>query len=176
MLKAVAVALREFSNFNATLDVSTGEIILKKYYHIGVAVQSDDGLIVPVVRDVDRKSIMELAVELVDLVERTRSRKITIDEMRGGSFTITNIGAMGGGHFNPIINYPEVAILGTGKARWQPVVQFDGNGKPDVIPRFIMPVSLTIDHRVLDGANAIEFITVLKSVLEDPDELLMLMV
>ena len=175
-LKAAATALRSFPKFNSTLDTVSGEIVVKKYYHIGVAVQADEGLIVPVMRDVDRKSITELAIELTDLVERTRTRKVTAEEMKGGTFTITNVGVLGGGHFSPIINYPEVAILGMGQAKLQPVVLEKEGGGYDITPRLMLPISLTIDHRVLDGADAIRFIDVIKEVLEDPDELLMMMV
>ena len=176
ILKAVATALKTHPNFNATLDADNSEIIIKHYYNIGVAVNTESGLIVPVVRDVDRKSIKELAVELTDLVQRTRARKTTVEEMQGGTFTITNAGAMGGGFFAPIINYPEVAILGLGQARMQPVVREKDKGNFVVVPRLMMPAVLCIDHRVLDGADAIKFLKVLIETLEDPDELLMSMV
>ena len=176
ILKAVATALKSYPNFNATLDAANSEIIIKRYYNIGVAVNTESGLIVPVVRDVDRKSIKELAVELTDLVQRTRARKTTVEEMQGGTFTITNAGAMGGGFFAPIINYPEVAILGAGQARMQPVVREKERGDFVVVPRLMMPVVLCIDHRVLDGADAIRFLKVLVETLEDPDELLMSMI
>jgi len=175
-LKAIATALKTYPNFNATLDMANLEIIIKQYYNIGVAVNTDRGLIVPVVRDVDRKSIRELSVELNDLVQRTRSRKATLEEMQGGTFTITNAGAMGGGFFAPIINYPEVAILGLGQARMQPVVRDQGKGDFQIVPRLMMPVVLCIDHRVLDGADAIKFLRVLADTLEDPDELFLSMV
>jgi pyruvate dehydrogenase E2 component (dihydrolipoamide acetyltransferase) len=175
-LKAVATALKAYPNFNAALDVQNSEIIIKNYYNVGVAVNTDSGLIVPVVRDVDRKSIKELALELTDLVQRTRNRKTTVEEMQGGTFTITNAGAMGGGFFAPIINYPEVAILGMGQARMQPVVRQQEKGDYTIVPRLMMPIVLCIDHRVLDGADAIRFIRVLVETLEDPDELLMNMV
>jgi pyruvate dehydrogenase E2 component (dihydrolipoamide acetyltransferase) len=175
-LKAVATALKAYPNFNATLDTDAGEIIIKQYYHIGVAVNTDKGLIVPVVRDVDRKSIKELSVELGELVQRTRERKTKLDELQGGSFTITNAGAMGGGFFSPIINYPEVAILGMGQGRLQPVVRRKNDEDYEIVPRLIMPIVLCIDHRVLDGANAIRFLRVIIDSLEDPDELLMSMI
>ncbi|MEJ2167877.1 MAG: dihydrolipoamide acetyltransferase family protein [Desulfobacterales bacterium] len=175
-LKAVATALKAYPNFNATLDVENNEIIIKHYYNVGVAVNTDRGLIVPVVRDVDRKSIKALAVELNDLVQRTRDRKNSVEEMQGGTFTITNAGAMGGGFFAPIINYPEVAILGMGQARMQPVVREQKKGDYIFVPRLMMPVVLCIDHRVLDGADSIRFLKVLVNTLEDPDELLMSMV
>jgi len=175
-LKAIATALKTYPNFNATLDTANAEIIIKQYYHIGVAVNTDRGLIVPVVRDVYRKSIKELSVELSDLVQRTRTRKTTLEEMQGGTFTITNAGAMGGGFFAPIIKYPEVAILGVGQARMQPVVWDKGKGDFQIVPRLMMPIVLCIDHRVLDGADAIRFLRVIIDALEDPDELLMSMV
>jgi len=175
-LKAVATALKTYPQFNATLDVEAGEIIIKNYFHIGVAVNTDSGLIVPVIRDVDRKSIRELAVELNDIVQQTRSRKIALDELQGGTFTITNAGAMGGGYFAPIINFPEVAILGMGQGRLQPAVVDGGDGEHQITPRLIMPIVLCIDHRVLDGADAIKFLKVVIDALEDPDELLISMI
>ena len=175
VLKAVAAALKAYPNFNATLDVEASEIVIKHYYHIGVAVNTKDGLIVPVIREVDRKSIVDLSVELKDLVERTRERKTSLGEMQGGTFTITNVGPMGGGHFVPIINYPEVAILGMGAARMQPaVIENEGKGF-EIVPRFMMPVVLCIDHRVLDGADAIPFLRMIVEALEDPEELFMTM-
>jgi len=175
-IKAIATALKTYPNFNATLDTANSEIVIKHYYNIGVAVSTDSGLIVPVVRDVDRKSIRELAVELNDLVQRTRTRKTTREEMQGGTFTITNAGAMGGGFFAPIINYPEVAILGVGQARMQPVAREKGKDNFVIVPRLMMPIVLCIDHRVLDGADAIRFLKVLVETLEDPDELLISMI
>lgn len=175
-LKAVATALKAYPNFNATLDSQASEIIIKQYYHIGVAVNTDGGLIVPVVRDVDRKSIKELSIELSELVQRTRDRKTKLDELQGGTFTITNAGAMGGGFFSPIINYPEVAILGMGQGRLQPVVRRRDDHDYEIVPRLIMPIVLCIDHRVLDGADAIRFLRVIIDSLEDPDELLMSMI
>ena len=175
-LKAIATALKTYPNFNATLDTANAEIIIKQYYHIGVAVNTDRGLIVPVIRDVDRKSIKEISLELNDLVQRTRARKTAPEEMQGGTFTITNAGAMGGGFFAPIINYPEVAILGAGQARMQPVVMDRGKGDFQIVPRLMMPIVLCIDHRVLDGADAIKFLRIIVDTLEDPDELLMSMV
>ncbi len=175
-LKAVATALKTYPDFNATLDPKNNEIIIKHYYNVGVAVNTDKGLIVPVVKAVDRKSIKELALELTDLVQRTRDRKATLEEMQGGTFTITNAGAMGGGFFAPIINHPEVAILGMGQARMQPVVREKEKGDYIIVPRLMMPIVLCIDHRVLDGADSIKFLKVLVQTLEDPDELLMSMV
>ncbi len=175
-LKAVATALKTYPRFNATLDTEAGEIIIKDYYHIGVAVNTEDGLIVPVIRDVERKSITELAIELYDLVQKTRDRKTTLEEMQGGTFTITNVGPMGGGYFAPIINYPQVSILGMGTARMKPVVRETEEKGFEIVPRLMMPVVLCIDHRVLDGADALQFIRVIIDDLEDPDQLLMTMV
>ena len=174
-LKAVAAALKTCPQFNASLDLEAQQIVRKQYYHIGVAVNTDQGLIVPVIRDVDRKSIKELAIELYDCTQRTRARKISREELQGGTFTITNAGAMGGGFFTPIINYPQAAILGMGQARLQPVV-IKGEGESQRIEaRLIMPLVVCIDHRVLDGADAIAFLKVVIEALEDPDELLMTM-
>jgi pyruvate dehydrogenase E2 component (dihydrolipoamide acetyltransferase) len=174
-LKAAAAALKAFPNFNASLDEEAGEIVLKRYFHIGVAAATPDGLIVPVVRDVDRKSILELSIELKQLVEKTRGRKTTLDELQGGTFTITNVGPTGGGQFVPIINYPQVAILGMGAARMQPVVEENGNKEPMIVARLMMPLVLCIDHRVLDGADAVPFLQRIVEALQEPDELFMTM-
>lgn len=175
VLKALVTALKAFPRFNATLDETGGEIILKHYFHVGVAVNTDHGLIVPVIRDVDRKSIRELAVELADCILRTRERRIAPEALKGGSFTLTNAGAVGGGSFTPIINYPEVAILGTGQARMQPVVDTDADGGHRIVPRLMMPVVLSFDHRVADGADAIGFLRQLTTLLTDPDQLMLAM-
>ena len=157
-VKAAAAALRKFPNFNVSVDPGKGEIISKDYYHVGVATDTGDGLIVPVIRDADRKSITEIAVELSELVKRTRSRKIRLEELQGGTFTITNIGAAGGrGHIAPIINYPEAAILGMGMARMKPVVKDNDDGDYNIVPRLMLPVVLAIDHRVLDGVDSAKF-------------------
>lgn len=175
-LKAAATAIKKFPNFNSTLDTAAGELILKDYIHIGVATDTEDGLIVPVIRDVDRKSITDLAVELADLIDRTRKRKVSPEEMQGGTFTITNIGAHGGGHFTPIINDPQVAIMGMGAARMEPVVRDDRRGGYRIVPRLILPVVMAIDHRVLDGADSVRFLQTVRRLLEDPDAMLMAMV
>lgn len=175
-LKAAATALKRFPNFNASLDPAAGEIVRKQYFNIGVATDTDEGLVVPVIRDVDRKSIRELAIELNDLVDLARRRKISREAMRGGTFTITNAGAMGGGQFTPLINFPEVAIMGLGQARLQPVVMAGERGGHQVVPQLIMPLVVCIDHRVLDGRDAVGFLKLVVTVLEDPDELLISMV
>ncbi|MCX7718417.1 MAG: 2-oxo acid dehydrogenase subunit E2 [Candidatus Sumerlaeaceae bacterium] len=163
LLKALVIALKEFPVFNASYDAARGEIIYKDYYHIGVAVDTDAGLIVPVVRDVDKKTIMQLAADLADLSRRTRERKVTPDELRGGTFTLSNLGGIGGGHFNPIINTPEVAILGTGRAVQKPVFAADGS----VQARLMMPLTLGYDHRVIDGADGARFLVRLVDILEN---------
>jgi len=171
-LKAVATALKAQPRLNASLDTAAGEIVLKKHYHIGVAVNTEEGLVVPVVRDVDNKSIKELAVELHTLVQRAHSRKISLEEFQGGTFTITNAGALGGWTFAPIINHPQVAILGLGQGRLKPAVVRGEKGLA-IAPRLIMPVVLCIDHRVLDGGDAVKFLKIFTQIMGDPDELLM---
>jgi pyruvate dehydrogenase E2 component (dihydrolipoamide acetyltransferase) len=171
-LKAVTTALKAHPRVNSSLDPVAGEIVLKKYIHVGVAVNTEEGLLVPVVRDVDAKSIKELAVELHQIVQKANARKFALEDLQGGSFTITNAGALGGWFFAPIINHPQVAILGLGQARLQPAVVPGKNG-PVIAPRLLMPAVLCIDHRVLDGADAVNFLTLFKQVMEDPDELLM---
>jgi pyruvate dehydrogenase E2 component (dihydrolipoamide acetyltransferase) len=171
VMKAVIAALKAHPRFNASLDADSEEIILKKYYHIGVAVDTERGLLVPVIRDVDRKSIAELSVELKDLVVRTRDGEATLEEMQGGTFTITNPGFFGGTAFAPIVNYPEVAILGMAQARWQPVVSGEGE-EAKIVPRLLLPLVLSFDHRVVDGADAARFTTLLIDILQDPDKLL----
>ncbi len=173
-VKAAAAALRKYPDFNVSLDTANGEIVRKSYCHIGVAADTADGLIVPVIRNADRKSLTEIAIELNELIERTRQRKISLEELQGGTFTITNIGAAGGrGHFAPIINHPEVAILGMGVARMKPVVVKKDERGYDIVPRLIMPVVLAIDHRVLDGVDSTRFLVFFRNALEDPGNLLM---
>ncbi len=162
-IKAVAIALREFPQFNASLDLAGGQLIFKNYVHIGVAVDTERGLLVPVLRDVDRKSVVQLAQEMHDIADKARQKKITADEMRGGSFTVTNLGGIGGTHFTPIINYPEVAILGMARSRLTPVVR-DGQ----IVPRLLLPLCLSYDHRVIDGADAARFTRRLAELLEKP--------
>lgn len=171
VLKAAVAALKAHPRFNASLDTDVEDLVLKKYYHLGVAVDTERGLLVPVIRDVDRKSMAELAVEMKELVERTREGKVDLEEMQGGTFTITNPGPLGGIAFAPIVNYPEVAILGMAKATWQPVVQ--GNGPHGtIVPRLMLPLILAFDHRVVDGADAARFVSMIIELLEAPDRLL----
>lgn len=171
-LKAAVIALKANPRFNASLDMDAEEIIFKHYYHLGVAVDTDRGLIVPVVRDVDRKSLLELAVELKDLAFRTREGKAARDEMIGGTFTITNIGVLGGTGFAPIVNYPQTAILGIGRATWRPTVRGDGEHF-EIVPRLMLPLILGFDHRAADGADAARFVNTVRDALSDPEELLM---
>ena len=168
LLKAVAHALGEHPHFNASLDPAAGELIVKRYVHLGVAVATERGLIVPVIRDVDRKPLLEVQRELGALAARTREGKATLDDLRGGTFTVTNIGALGGTGAIPIINYPEVAILGVARGREEPVVR-DGS----IVPRLLLPLSLTFDHRVADGADGARFASAIVRRLERPDELLL---
>lgn len=175
-LKALTTALKSYPQFNASLDLANQEIIVKKYFHIGVAVDTEHGLMVPVIRDVDRKSIKELAIELHQALGRARERKSSREELIGGSFTITNAGAIGGSHFSAIINYPEIAILGMGQGRMQPAVMPDPDGNHTIVPRLLMPIVLCFDHRVADGADAIRFLQVIINGLQDPDELLITMI
>lgn len=167
-IKAVVAALKEFPYFNGAFDINNNEIVLKQYYHIGIAVDTEKGLVVPVIRDADKKSIRDLASEVATLAEKARGGKLTIDEMRGGSFTITNLGGIGGTYFSPIINYPEVAILGLSRSSMQPVFK-DGT----FVPRLMMPLSLTYDHRIIDGADGARFTTRLVQLFSDPIRLLM---
>jgi pyruvate dehydrogenase E2 component (dihydrolipoamide acetyltransferase) len=166
IMKAVQHACREYASFNASLDDVREEIIIKKYFNIGVAVDTAEGLIVPVVRNVEKKTIRELAVELQDLGRKARERTVKLDELRGSTFTITNYGAFGAGFATPIINYPDAAILGTGRVSDKPWVR-DGR----ITIRKILPLSLTFDHRVNDGAGAAKFMTKLVGYLEDPASL-----
>jgi pyruvate dehydrogenase E2 component (dihydrolipoamide acetyltransferase) len=174
-MKAAVVALKKHPRFNASLDPETEEIILKNYYHIGVAMDTDRGLLVPVIRDVDQKSIRQLSIELYELAQRTRAGEATLDELQGGTFSLTNIGILGGTAFSPIINFPEVAILGMARAKWQPVVQENEQGELETKNRLMLPLMLAFDHRVVDGADAARFMNVVKEALQAPDNMLMMM-
>lgn len=162
LMKAVVIALKEYPEFNASFDVRNEEIIYKDYYHLGIAVDTPAGLIVPVIRDVDKKTIVELAIELADIAERTRQRKVSLEELRGSTFTISNLGSIGGGHFTPIVNSPEVAILGVGRASKRLVMN---NGQ--VEERAFLPLCVGYDHRVIDGAQGARFIVRVAEVLEN---------
>jgi pyruvate dehydrogenase E2 component (dihydrolipoamide acetyltransferase) len=162
VLKAVAGTLKKHPMFNASLDEARNEIVIKEYIHLGIAVDTEQGLIVPVLRDVDKKSVLELAKELEQLAGRARDRKISADELKGGTFTISNQGAIGGGHFTPIVNLPEIAILGLGRGAAKPVVR---DGK--VVVGLMTPLALSYDHRVIDGGGAARFIVDLVAALQD---------
>jgi len=162
-LKIVAAALRRFPQFNSSVDMAAEELVFKDYVHVGVAVDTERGLLVPVIRDVDTKGIVELSVELAALSEKAKARKLTLEEMEGGSFTITNLGGIGGTAFTPIVNAPEVAILGISRARTEPI-WVDGAFEP----RLMMPLSLSYDHRVIDGADAARFLRWVAQAFEQP--------
>ena len=162
ILKAVAISLKHFPDFNASLDASGENLVLKKYIHIGVAVDTPDGLVVPVLRDVDQKGIVQIAKELGEVSARAREKKVPAAEMQGGCFTISSLGGIGGTAFTPIINAPEVAILGVSRSSMKPVWK-DG----EFVPRLMLPLSLSYDHRVIDGAAGARFTTYLAHVLSD---------
>jgi len=162
-VKVVAAAVKVFPQLNSSIDLAAEEIIYKKYVHIGVAVDTDRGLLVPVIRDADRKNIIQITAELSQLSEKARSRKLSLEEMQGGTFSISNLGGIGGTAFTPIVNWPEVAILGISRARMEPVYKDGG-----FIPRLMLPLSLSYDHRVIDGADGIRFLRWVAEALEQP--------
>ena len=163
LVKVVATALKVFPQFNASIDMARSTVIYKRYCHVGIAVDTDRGLLVPVIRDADRNNIVEIAAALGEISVRARARKLGPAEMQGGSFTISNLGGIGGSHFSPIINSPEVAILGVSRAETEPVWR-DGA----FVPRLRLPLSLTYDHRLIDGADGIRFLRWIIEALEQP--------
>ena len=165
LLKALALTLKAFPKFNASLDVEAQEIVYKDYIHIGVAVDTPHGLLVPVIRDVDRKGVLRLAEELQEISQRARERKLSPEEMQGATFSLSNLGGIGGTGFTPIVNWPEVAILGVSRSQMKPLWD---PGKEAFVPRLVMPFSLTYDHRLIDGADAARFCRHLAGILEDP--------
>jgi pyruvate dehydrogenase E2 component (dihydrolipoamide acetyltransferase) len=167
VMRACVQALQAFPLFGASLDAEAGELVMKQYLHVGFAADTPSGLVVPVVRDADRKDVFELARELATLSERARAGKLTAAEMQGGCFTISSLGGIGGTAFTPIINAPEVAILGVSRAAQRPVFE---NGA--FVPRLMLPLSLSYDHRVIDGASAVRFTTFLAQALADVQGLL----
>jgi pyruvate dehydrogenase E2 component (dihydrolipoamide acetyltransferase) len=170
-VKVVAAALKVFPQFNASIDMAADEVILKKYVNIGVAVDTDRGLLVPVIRDADTKNILQLSVELAQLAEKARNRKLSLEEMQGGCFSISNLGGIGGTAFTPIVNAPEVAILGISRARMEPVWDETGRGPGPAggfVPRLMLPLSLSYDHRAIDGADGVRFLRWVVEALEQP--------
>ena len=173
VLKAVVAALKAFPMINASLDEDAGEIVRKHYYNLGVAVATDNGLVVPVVRDADRKSVLELATEVSSLAERARSGKLAPENVKGGTFSVTNIGSLGGLFSFPIINVPEAAILGVHSIKKRPVVLEDDSGEDSVVARPMLYLSLSFDHRVVDGAEAAMFTGYIIELLETPESLML---
>jgi pyruvate dehydrogenase E2 component (dihydrolipoamide acetyltransferase) len=165
VLKALVGTLKKHPIFNSSLDEAAQEVVFKDYFHIGIAVDTEQGLIVPVIRDADKKSVLELAKELDQLAQKARDRKVAAEEMKGGTFTVSNQGAIGSAHFTPIINKPEVAILGLGRGAMKPVVR---DGKVEV--RMLTPLGLSYDHRVIDGGAAARFMVDLVKAMEEFDE------
>lgn len=163
LMKVMAAALKQFPQFNTSIDMNTNEIIYKKYYNLGVAVDTERGLLVPVVRDVDKKSIWQLTDELKDISERARNKKTTLEEMQGGCMTLTNLGGVFGTSFTPIVNWPEVCILGVSRGKWEPVYENE-----QFVPRFKLPLSLSYDHRIIDGADGARFLKWICEAIEQP--------
>lgn len=163
LLKVLAAALKKFPKFNASIDMANREIIYKKYVHIGVAVDTPRGLLVPVIRDVDQKNIEQISMELTELSLKARDGKTAPQDLKGGSFTLTNLGGIGGTAFTPIVNAPEVAILGVARGQWKPI--YDGK---QFEPKMMLPLSLSYDHRLIDGADGARFIRWVATALEEP--------
>jgi pyruvate dehydrogenase E2 component (dihydrolipoamide acetyltransferase) len=163
LVKVLAAALEQFPRFNVSVDLPANTIICKKYIHVGVAVDTEFGLLVPIIRDANRKNIQEIAVELTQLSERARKRQMNIEEMEGGSISISNLGGIGGTGFSPIVNWPEVAILGVCRAATEPVWMSN-----QFVPKLMLPLSLSYDHRAVDGADAARFLRFVCEALEEP--------
>ena len=161
LMKAVVEVLKKYPTFNCSLDEASEEIVFKKYYHIGIAVDTEQGLLVPVIRDVDKKSLLQLSKELAELAEKARQRKVSADDLKGGTFTISNQGGIGGSFFTPIVNKPEVAILGVGRGVLKPVVR-----SAKIVKRMLLPLGLSYDHRVIDGGTAARFTVEVVQALE----------
>jgi pyruvate dehydrogenase E2 component (dihydrolipoamide acetyltransferase) len=167
MVKAVVGALKAFPKFNSSIDTAAGELVVKRYYHIGVAVDTEFGLVVPVIRDADRKTVLTIAAELAGLARKARDRKLDVADMQGGTFTITNLGGIGGTSFTPLVNYPEAAVLGLSRTQTQ-VKLVDGK----LVERLMLPLSLSYDHRIVNGADAARFVVKLSAILSDCFQLL----
>ena len=167
LVKALSSALSEFPKFNSSIHMGSRTIVYKKYISIGVAVDTERGLLVPVIRDADKKDVTEISVELTDISSRAREKKLSADRLRGGTFTITNLGGIGGTFFTPILNPPEVAILGVSRSSFEPVyVDVEG----EFVPKLMLPLSLSYDHRIIDGAEAARFLRWLCEMLEGSPE------
>jgi pyruvate dehydrogenase E2 component (dihydrolipoamide acetyltransferase) len=163
LVKVLAAAVKQFPQFNSSVDMNAEEIVLKKYVNVGVAADTDRGLLVPVIRDADQKNITQIAIEVQQAAEKARDRKLSLDDMSGGTISISNLGGIGGTYFTPIVNWPEVAILGVSRGHMEPV----WNGK-EFQPRLMLPLSLSYDHRVIDGADAMRFLRWVADALEQP--------
>lgn len=168
ILKAIPEVLKRFPTFNASVDMERRELLLKRYYNIGFAVDTPNGLVVPVLREPEMKSILDIALEMAELARKAKERKLTLEEMQGGTFTISNLGGLGGYGFTPIINAPEVAILGLSRSQVEPVYKGD-----EFVPRTMLPMSLSYDHRIIDGADAARFMRYLAEAIEQPWRLMM---
>jgi len=164
ILKILAGALKAQPLLGTSLDMETHELIYKDYVHIGVAVDTERGLVVPAIRNVDEKNIIDLSVELNEMAERARTNKLTLDDSRGGMFTLTNLGSLSTGFFSPVINPPEVGVLGVGRAQWTPVLDENKEWQP----RLMMPMSLSHDHRVVDGADGARFMQWIVDAIDNP--------
>jgi pyruvate dehydrogenase E2 component (dihydrolipoamide acetyltransferase) len=168
LIKIISEGLKKFPQFNTSIDMDNKEVIYKKYINVGVAVDTEYGLLVPVVKNADKKNLVDISVELNELAQKARDKKLSIEEMQGGCFTITNLGGIGGTYFTPIINSPEVAILGISRAKYEPAYK---EGKFE--PRLMLPLSLSYDHRIIDGADAIRFLRWVCEALEEPLKIFM---
>jgi pyruvate dehydrogenase E2 component (dihydrolipoamide acetyltransferase) len=162
VVKVVASALKMFPKFNCSIDMETKEIIYKDFVNVGIAVNTPRGLLVPVLRDVDKKNMVEISAQVMEVAEKARTGRVSMDDLSGGTFTVTNLGSIGGTHFTPIINFPEVAILGMGRA-FQMASIVEGGG-----PRMVLPLSLSYDHRIIDGAEGAAFLKWIVDAVEQP--------
>jgi pyruvate dehydrogenase E2 component (dihydrolipoamide acetyltransferase) len=169
LIKIISEGLKKYPQFNSSIDIDKKEIIYKKYFNIGVAVDTEYGLLVPVIKNADRKNLVEISIELNELAQKARDKKLSLEEMQGGSFTITNLGGIGGTYFTPIVNSPEVAILGVSRGNYEPLYTKEGNFES----RLMLPLSLSYDHRIIDGADAIRFLRWICEALEEPLKIFM---
>jgi pyruvate dehydrogenase E2 component (dihydrolipoamide acetyltransferase) len=168
ILKGLAVALKHHKSLNAQLDLDNNRTIYKKYYNIGIAVDTEDGLVVPVIRDVDKLTVFEIAQKINEISDKARNRKLSIDDMKDGTFTVTNYGSIGGQFAVPVINYPQAAILGIGRMLDKPVIKGE-----QIVKGTVLPLSLSVDHRIIDGGEVARFLNRLMGYLADPVSLIM---